>query len=204
MTLIFYPQKVLSTYAELYTFSNATKDADAIIILSGNVKTRPEAAAQLYLQKYSKNIFITDAKEEHKKHQDILGSNRQIAMDILKKYSIDVKTIPSVKEGATSTFDEAYDVVEYLKNNSEAKHWNHIIVVTDTFHTSRAHYAFEKIFKQEMITPIQIEFFAAPNNVYTTQNWYTTEMGVSAYLLEPLKYIFYIFHNGNTTIVKEQ
>jgi uncharacterized SAM-binding protein YcdF (DUF218 family) len=53
------------------------------------------------------------------------------------------KVIPSLTGGATSTFDEAKDALAYAKQ----KNWKRIIIVTDEFHTHRAHYALKKYFK---------------------------------------------------------
>ena len=39
-TAIFQYQSILTNYAEFYTVSNATSDADAIVILSGGKATR--------------------------------------------------------------------------------------------------------------------------------------------------------------------
>ena len=52
--------------------------------------------------------------------------------------------IPSKDDGATSTFDEAFDALSFAKENN----WKRIIIVTDNFHTRRALHAFEKVFQE--------------------------------------------------------
>ncbi len=51
--------------------------------------------------------------------------------------------VPSLKGGATSTFfEEACDLLQFCgKENLK-----HLIIVTDSFHTRRALYAFKKVF----------------------------------------------------------
>ena len=76
---------------------------------------------------------------------------------ILATYNLSADIIPSTKGGATSTFDEAYDLVQFLRSHP----MKHIIVVTDTFHTSLAHYAFRKILDLYGFKSLKIEMLAA-------------------------------------------
>lgn len=79
----------------------------------------------------------------------------------------------------------------------------HIILVTDAFHTARAHYAFKKVLNAHGYKNIKIEMSAASNDNFNETNWWKSEIGISMYILEPIKYLFYIFNNSNTTLVKE-
>lgn len=46
--IINYYPFLLTTYAEFFTVNNATKGADAIVVLSGNIETRFPRAVQLF------------------------------------------------------------------------------------------------------------------------------------------------------------
>ena len=59
-----------------------------------------------------------------------------------KKIDIPWEVIPNRDGGATSTFDEAVDVLSFAK----LRNWKRIIIVTDFFHTRRALHAFGKVF----------------------------------------------------------
>lgn len=183
----------------MFRMDDATKGADCVLVLSGNAKTRPDHAALLVKEGYSKKIFLTQARALSTKHPDIILQPVDISKKILATYNLKADIIPSTKGGATSTFDEAYDFVNFLKKN----HLKRVIIVTDSFHTARAYYAFRKILDLNGFKNVQLQMSAAPNNVFNEENWYTTELGVSSYVLEPIKYIFYIFHNTNTNLVKD-
>lgn len=118
---------------------------------------------------------------------------------ILAEYNLSADIIPSTKGGATSTFDEAYDFVLFLQTHQ----MEHIILVTDAFHTARSHYAFRKVLDQNGYEDLIVEMSAAPNNIHNETNWWKSEAGMSSYILEPIKYLFYIFNNSNTTLVTE-
>ncbi len=194
-----FTDKLLKTYASIFSIDNATKGADCILILSGNDETRPERAAWLIKKGYSQRLYHTDQKEWSGKYPEIFGGDFNKSQSLLARYNLSADIIPSIKGGATSTFDEAYDFVVFLQSHP----MKHIILVTDTYHTSRAHYAFRKILDLNGYENVRIEMSAAPNAIFNEDNWYKTERGISAYLLEPVKYLFYIFNTTNSTLVKE-
>ena len=148
---------------------------------------------------YSNALYHTDPRRANNKHKDILGQPFDKAQEILARYNLKADIIPSIKGGATSTFDEAHDFVRFLRGHP----MQHIILVTDAFHTARAHYAFRKILDLNGYADLKLEMSAASNNIFDESSWYTTERGMTVYILEPIKYLFYIFHTTNTNLVKE-
>jgi uncharacterized SAM-binding protein YcdF (DUF218 family) len=194
----FFAGQILTAYANLFRIDNATKGADVILILGGNAKTRPFHAAKLFNEGYAKTILQTQPRHYKKEIAHIIPYEGVYVEQILSDQNISVTTVASSKGGATSTFDEARDLARYVKKNKI----KHMILVTDAFHTARTYYAFNKIFALEEVE-IKLEISAAPNDIFNESNWYTTEKGVSAYILEPIKFLFYLFSNQNTTLVKE-
>ena len=79
----------------------------------------------------------------------------------------------------------------------------HIIIVTDTFHTARALYAFKKVFKKVGMGEVKIEAAGASNNYFNESNWWYSESGLSTYVLESLKFFVYGFRSANLEIIKE-
>ena len=189
---------MLESYARLFHINNATKGADCILILSGNPEIRPDHAAYLMQAKYAPKLYHTDQKKRNKKHQEILGHPFDKAQKILATYNLRADIIPSTKGGATSTFDEAYDFVAFLQGHP----MDHVILVTDAFHTSRAYYAFKKVLDLNGFGKVKIEMSAAHNELFDETNWWHSESGMSAYILEPVKFLFYIFNTTNTGLVK--
>ena len=169
------------------------------MILSGNARTRPHHAATLIEENYTSTLYYTDQKKWHDKNEAILGHPFEEASLILATYNLKAVIIPSTKGGATSTFDEAYDFVQFLHLHP----MKHVILVTDSFHTARAHYAFRKILDLNGFKTIKLEMAAAPNTKFNENNWWKSEAGISAYILEPIKFLFYLFHSTNTTLIKE-
>jgi uncharacterized SAM-binding protein YcdF (DUF218 family) len=193
-------KELLELYAKIFHLDNATKGADALIVLGGNSKTRPLYAVKLYNDGYAKEIFITSPKQYKSELMGLLKSERDEYLDLFRASALHVKTLPSLKDGATSTFDEAYDTLKYVNDHN----LTHIIIVTDDFHSSRAHYAFEKVFTLNNRSDVTIEVAAVPSEHYDSSNWYTTEIGLSSYISEFFKYMLYLLNASNLKGVEER
>jgi uncharacterized SAM-binding protein YcdF (DUF218 family) len=191
-------QKVLTTYASFFTVNNPSKGADAIIVLSGSAATRIPRGLELYGSGYASKVFLTDEKRSmNPKFRKFFPTNAQLAKAIIAELGMEVETpvIPSLKGGATSTFDEAYDA----RTRAESEGWQHLILVTDAFHTRRALHAFESVFNG---SGIRLEMAAAPNAIFREDNWWTSDQGISAYVLESIKYPVYLLTSRNVSFVR--
>ena len=111
------------------------------------------------------------------------------------KLDADWKIVPSLSGGSTSTFDEAEDCLAY---GTKMK-WKRIIIVTDEFHTRRAHHAFEKIFGD---SKIQVEVAGASNEIFSIEDWWKSDRGIMAYFGETIKFPVYFFAGREPRIVR--
>jgi len=198
ISIFIFKKEILTYYANSFIVDNSTKNADMILILSGNMITRVKEAINLKKEGYSKKIFITTVKNYSTKYPHILKSRSELLKEIMNFENVNINYIPSYKNGATSTIDEAKDMAIYLSKNSMKR----IILVTDDYHTRRALYIFKKIFKKNNIkTKVQIR--AIYNTTYTSSNWYLFESGIITYLLiEPIKTLLYYLIDDNLEIIK--
>ena len=196
-TSIFQYQSILSNYAEFYTVNNATSGADAIVILSGGKATRIPHALNLFSEDYASRLLLTDEKKMNVRFAHLFATNEKIAQAMIDelKLNVPIITVPSLKGGATSTFDEAYD----LRKFSETAGFKRLILVTDAFHTRRAYHAFQTVFSG---SEIHLEMSAAKNDIYNESNWWTSDQGISAYVLESIKYPVYLLSSRNATFIR--
>ena len=188
---------ILSEYAKFFTINNAKPGADAIVVLSGSKSTRIHHALKLFSEGYAPKLLFTEEKKLNSFLPNLFPTNYQIASAIIEKLNINVPifTVPSIKDGATSTFDEAYDLKKYI---GRKKNLN-IILVTDAFHTKRALLAFKKVF---VSSTINFEMSAAQNEIFDEENWWTSDQGISAYFLESIKYPIYLFSSKNLDFIR--
>jgi uncharacterized SAM-binding protein YcdF (DUF218 family) len=189
---------VLTSYARFFTVNNITLDPNAsILILSGGPFTRVPKALELYKQGYGKRLLLTTEQPLNSKIAYLTFTNQQIAQGISEALTTPAtfESVPSLKGGATSTFDEAHDLLAYCIKNK----LKHLIIVTDAFHTRRALYAFKKVFQGNNI---KVEAAAALNEVHNERNWWRSDRGIAAYLLEPIKFAVYLLSDQNVSFIR--
>ncbi len=190
-------ESILTAYAKFFTVNNAKPGADALVVLSGGKFTRIPHALKLFEEGYAPEILLTDEKKRNKRFAHLLSNNEMIAQAMIEELGLPApfSIIQSQKGGATSTFDEAYDLLKL----SEKKNFRHLILVTDAFHSRRAYHAFQTVFEE---TEINIEMSAASNKIFNENNWWTSDQGISAYVLESIKYPVYLLSLRNVTYIR--
>ena len=190
-------KSILTAYAKFFKVNNATPGADVIVVLSGGKDIRIPHALKLFEEGYAPEILLTDEKKRNIRFSHLFPTNGMIAQAMIEELEMSVpfSTIQSQKGGATSTFDEAYDLLKL----SENKRYRHLILVTDEFHTRRAYHAFQTVFEE---TDIKIEMSAVSNEIFNVNNWWTSDQGISAYVLESIKYPVYLMSSRNVTFIR--
>ena len=190
-------RSILTAYAKFFSVNNVTTGADVIVVLSGGKDTRIPHALKLFEEGYAPEILLTHEKKREIRFSHLFPTNEMIAKAMIEELemNVPVSTIQSQKGGATSTFDEAYDLLKF----SENKRYRHLILVTDEFHTRRAYHAFKTVFED---TGIIIEMSAASNKIFNVNNWWTSDQGISAYVLESIKYPVYLLSSRNVTFIR--
>jgi len=188
---------VLPGYAWLFQKQNATKGADAIICLSGGRTTRVPESLRLWNRGFAKQLFVTAEKAKNKEFQKLELSHLGFASAVTERMDLNAtwELLPSLSGGATSTFDEAEDALAL----SLEKKWNRIIIVTDEFHTRRAHYAFQKIFEG---SGVKVEVAGAPNELFSIEDWWKSDRGIMAYFGETIKFPVYFFSSSEPKLVR--
>ncbi len=189
---------LLTGYANFFTIDNPAYGVDApIVVLSGGYATRIPKALELYEKGYGKRVLLTSERPLNSRVAHLFLTNEQQAQKIAQALNVQVEfeVVPSLKGGATSTFDEAYDLLAFCSKEK----LKHLIIVTDAFHTRRALYAFKKVFQG---SDIKVEASAAINDIYSEENWWRSDRGISAYLLEPVKFVVYLLSNRNVPYIQ--
>jgi uncharacterized SAM-binding protein YcdF (DUF218 family) len=189
---------LLTRYAQFFTVNSGTRGADALVVLSGDILTRLPRAIELYQQGYAPRIILTDPRQHYPALRHMCGDEWLIAPSIIEELhtAVTLVYLQSLKPGGvTSTFDEAYDLLDYSLKN----HFHHLIIVTDNHHTRRSQYAFQKVFNG---SGIRVEAMGAGNNIFNESNWWQSDTGIGAYLLEGVKYAVYLFTARNVPFIK--
>lgn len=156
--LFLYHSQILTLYGKWFVVTNAQPGADAIICLSGDRETRTPECLRLWKNKFAPRLFVTQEKPKNKEFNQLELSHLEFARAVTKRMKLDAKweLLPSLSDGATSTFDEAEDALALAKSQG----WQRMILVTDEFHTRRSLLAFEKVFDA---SGVEVQVAGAPN-----------------------------------------
>ena len=194
--LIIFHSQLLTIYAGFFVVSNANPGADAIICLSGDRETRNPECLRLWKEGYAKRLFVTAEKPKNKEFNQLELSHLQFAQAVTKRMQLDAvwELLPSLTDGATSTFDEAADALAMAQREG----WERIILVTDEFHTRRSLLAFQKVFEE---SSIEVEVAGAPNEVFGVDDWWKSDRGILAYFGETIKYPIYLLWDHEPKLV---
>jgi uncharacterized SAM-binding protein YcdF (DUF218 family) len=187
----------LRAYAEFFTVDQYSSGADAIVALSGNPITRLPHAFSLQQAGVAPVVLLTEERPRNQRFAHLRPTNADYARAILQEMGQELpfRTVPSLSGGAVSTFDEAYDLLDYARRQG----WTRVVIVTDAFHTRRARLAFEKVFQG---SGIRIEMAAAPNDIFHEENWWQSDLGLQVYITEGIKYPVYWLTDRNTDWVR--
>jgi uncharacterized SAM-binding protein YcdF (DUF218 family) len=191
-------RQLFDWHAAMFSVQNAAPGADALVVLGGRIETRFPRALELYSHDYAETILLTDLRPFNPGIPDFDCSEQKIAFALrdYREPGAPVVVVPSRSgKQCVSTFDEAWDLLAY----SRSKGYTRLIIVTDDFHTRRALYAFNKVFKGSGIT---VQSMGAANAVFNAQNWWRSDSGLKAYLLEPMLFCLYLFTSSNLEYVE--
>lgn len=194
--LVSFPEMFFNAAARMFYANTAQKDADALVILAGWPSSRLPRAVMAIKEGYSYKVIITDTQEKESVYPDIFKTQKRVVQEVLEREKIPARYLQNHNGGVTSTFDEAYDVAAYCKQHRLAR----IILVTDAFHSGRALYAFQKVFKLTGTdTIVQV---LPTRNREQMRDWFKTESGWVTVFMEVLKTLYYRFASTNIGIVK--
>ena len=193
---VFHAQ-LLTLYGQWFIVSNAQKGADAIICLSGDRETRTPECLRLWKNGYAKRLFVTAEKPKNNEFNALELSHLEFAEAVTKRMKLNAKweCLPSLSDGATSTFDEAEDALSFAKKEG----WTHIVFVTDEFHTRRALLAFQKVFSG---SDIKTQAAGATNEIFAVDDWWKSDRGIVAYFGETIKFPIYLLWDHEPEIVR--
>jgi len=162
-------ERVLVGAADLWTVSDSTTRADAIVVLGGGLEFRPFVAAELWRRGLADKILVSQGSEDR---------NR------LLKLGVPADAIEKFGTAITSTRDEAIALREWAERNAASV----FIIPSEIFSARRVRWIFRRQFSGTAVS-IEVPSFEPPD--YTRWNWWKTEKGLVAFRTEFLKYMYY-------------
>ncbi len=173
----------LNSTASLLIHQDKLAPADAILALGGGTRERVDQAIALYKGNYAGTILFTGMLMEH-------GWRKPVTHWAVEAKKIAVgdgvpenNVVPLF--GSRSTFDDA----TLAKTYCLAHGCHSLIVVSEPYHTMRAHHVFAKVFKD---SGIRIVLYPVQNSWYTIDSWWYSGDGLMLTASEYVKFLVYL------------
>jgi uncharacterized SAM-binding protein YcdF (DUF218 family) len=155
---------------------------NAILVLGGDVDTRPLVAAALFKQGLARQILLPGVKSSVTAVTGLQPPEQEIMRQILRLRGVPEQAIVQMPGEVTNTRDEAVALRRFLGPESRSS----VAVVTNGYHTRRARAIFRKVFAG---SGVDLHFIAAPTDGFDAHNWWHFERGWTTYLTEFVKFL---------------
>lgn len=179
--------RMLAAAGHLLVDAEPAQRADLILLLNGDLDTRPAAAAALWRQGAAPRIAIARAESSRAVQMGLVPNITDLALEMLQRGGVPREAIHEIPfpGGVTSTRDEAQAFRTWLRGRPASS----VLIVTNSIHTRRAGW----IFRRELEgTSIRISLSAVPDSRYSVGHWWENEHGFLGVYNEYLKLFYYL------------
>ena len=176
---------VLPYAADFVDISTVPRVSDYVLVLNGRPDTRPFVAADIVRNGFAPQVLVTTASPTPATDDELLPPEHAIVSRVLQVEGVAAQDIRLLPGAITSTYDEAQSLARFLDANPGCS----VTVVSDDFHMRRARWVFRRVLGDDDAQ--RLSFAGAEIEGVQRGNWWRTQKGVSIYLTEYLKLVYY-------------
>jgi uncharacterized SAM-binding protein YcdF (DUF218 family) len=179
--------RVLFAAAHFLDVSETPAATDYVMVLGGNVQTRPFAAAALLHAGLARKAVVATILCSGDNLGGILPPEQEVIRSALVREGVSPDAVIILANPCASTFDEARALAEFLESQPPSS----VTVVTSCQHTRRTRWIFRRVLGA---SASQVHFLGVPQDGFDETNWWHFESGICTYLSEYAKLAFYLVH----------
>jgi uncharacterized SAM-binding protein YcdF (DUF218 family) len=177
--------QVLSAAARFLDVSEPAVASDYVMVLGGNVQTRPFVAAALVNAGLARKAVVATIAGYGDSRDGIVPGEQEMIRAVLMRQGVSPDAVVILGNQCASTFDEARALAEFLESEPDSS----VTVVTSRQHTRRTRWIFRKALGKRSA---QVRFVGVPVDGFDATNWWHFESGFCTYVDEYLKLAFYL------------
>jgi uncharacterized SAM-binding protein YcdF (DUF218 family) len=174
---------LLRLAARIWVVSDTVGQADLIVVLGGQIATRPARAAELYRAGVAPAVFIM--REDHQPLLHGPGDRAASVASILEAAGVPAEAMLFSEAEVGSTRDEAFAFRKWLDRQPTMTRPRRVILVTDAFHSRRARASFRR-----EAPGIDFRVITVPHRKYDLETWWESSHGIDDFRREFLKNAF--------------
>jgi len=183
-------QTILPAMGRWLDVGEPPQSADFVLVLPGHYETRPFVGAALAKVGLAKQVLVIETASSPDVEAGFVPPNHEIVRETLLRRGIKPTDIILINAESTSTFEDATALLRFLGDRADKT----VTIVTNDFHTRRTRWVFRKVFGDRHK---QLHFVSAPRDECHAENWWHSRLGVSLYVSEYIKLIYYFFRYGS-------
>jgi uncharacterized SAM-binding protein YcdF (DUF218 family) len=165
------------------------KKADAVVLLNGSYSIRPFVVAALVHGGWAPKVLLNTVADHPDQTESVIPHSFDISVKTLAYGGVDRHQIERLDTAASTTFDEAQGVANYLAEHPARR----LLIVTEGPHTRRARWIFQRVLAG---LPVEIVMVSAPSDEFNNANWWRSEAGFLFVVSEYLKLFYYALRYG--------
>jgi uncharacterized SAM-binding protein YcdF (DUF218 family) len=171
----------------LQHWDSVPPSSDAIFILLGDAAPRAAYAAMLFREGRAPLIGLARPERDAVFALGLIPEEHAVACSVLTALGVPHDRIVVLPEAVTSTRDEAHALTQWARESS----FEHILVVTSSYHSQRAHWTLRRILQPHGIA---ISMAPVPYPDIDWNPWWHSEEGLVTVFNESAKTLFYRLH----------
>lgn len=185
LILFLFKNPILRGMGNYLVAEDAWEPTELVVVLGGNSYERGLAAVEIASAHPEVKFLATGG---NRPMQILALDTSMYEAELTRHWMIKKGVDPSrvaILTGATSTGEEAEEVLTYCKTN----HISHITVVSSTYHLRRVKWVFHDLFEENNITT---KYHGANSEGFTPESWWHNEAGLIATNNEYVKLLYYM------------
>lgn len=167
--------------------------AEYVVVLGGDVNTRPFVAAALVRAGLARLVLVSHVGRLPDAPPRLLPPEEELARQILIQKGVPPKQVRPLGRDNRTTYDEARALAEFLRSAPPGR----VLIPTSAFHTRRTRWVLRRILgdKAEAVSLVSI-----PPETFRMHSWWRTEEGFRTVIGENLKLAFYVLRYGGAMV----
>ena len=179
-----FPDPFVRWIGEWWDQTETPRPADAIVVLGGGDRFRPQQAAKLFHEGVTPKILVTRPPEPPSHPRRAQLYTKSILIDA----GVPPEAIIFTDDIVHSTWDEATSVATWARENDAST----ILICTDRFHARRVGWVYQR--QVEAVTDCDCVVVRAPFYHFDRRDWWADEHGVLAFQNEVIKLVYYLLN----------
>lgn len=175
---------LLRSAARFLTVQDPLEHADAILMFAGDIDARPPLTAELFRQGLAPRVVLVRPEDRAAQRLADVPNESELARRVLIRLGVpdSAITIVPADTPATSTREEASVFAAYVERTGMQR----VIAVTSAYHTRRSRWALRRALESDSV---RVMMAPAEHEGFDETNWWRSEDGLLAYVIEYLKLI---------------